>query len=50
MIKSLRIKLLPNQEQEQLLWKHTNVSRFIWNWGLAYQENLFKIGEKHLSG
>jgi putative transposase len=50
MIKSLRMRILPNQEQEQLLWKHTNASRFIWNWGLAYQENLFKIGEKHLSG
>ena len=50
MTKSMRIRLLPNQEQEQLLWKHTNTSRFIWNWGLAYQENLFKIGEKHLSG
>lgn len=45
MIKSLRIRLLPNQEQEQLLWKHASASRFIWNWGLAYQENLFKIGE-----
>ena len=50
MIKSLRMRILPNQEQEQLLWKHANASRFIWNWGLAYQENLFKIGEKHLSG
>lgn len=50
MIKSLRIRLLPNQEQEQLLWKHVNCARFVWNWGLAYERDLFSSGEKHLSG
>ena len=50
MIKSYKIRLLPNQEQEQLLWKHVNISRFIWNWGLGYQLELFKNGEKYLSG
>jgi putative transposase len=50
MIKSYKIRLLPNQEQEQLLWKHINNSRFIWNWGLSYQIELFKKGEKYLSG
>jgi putative transposase len=50
MIKSYKIRLLPNQEQEQLLWKHVNMSRFIWNWGLGYQLELFKNGEKYLSG
>lgn len=50
MIKSYKVRLLPNQEQEQLLWKHVNSSRFIWNWGLSYQLELFKNGEKHLSG
>jgi len=50
MIKSCKIKLLPNQKQEQLLWEHVNTSRFVWNWGLAFEEGLFKNGEKHLSG
>ena len=50
MTKSLRIRLNPNQKQEQLLWKHVNCARFIWNWGLSYQLELFKNGEKHLSG
>jgi len=49
-IKSYKIRLLPNQKQEQLLWKHVNTSRFIWNWGLAYQEDLYKNNQKHLSG
>jgi len=49
-IKSYKIRLLPNQEQEQLLWKHVNISRFVWNWGLAYQEDLYKNNQKHLSG
>ena len=50
MIKSYKIRLLPNQEQEQLLWKHVNASRFIWNWGLSYQIDLFNNKEKYLSG
>ena len=37
MIRSFKIRLLPNQEQEQLLWKHVNTSRFVWNFGLSHQ-------------
>jgi putative transposase len=48
MIKSYEVRLLPNQEQEQLLWKHINVSRFIWNFGIAHQEERYKNSEKHL--
>ncbi len=50
MIRSFKIRLLPNEQQQELLWKHANCSRFIWNFGLAYQENLFKNNQKHLSG
>ena len=50
MIKSYKIRLIPTIEQEQLLWKHINTSRFVWNYGLAYQENLYKNNQKHLTG
>ena len=50
MIRSYKIRLLPNQEQEQLLWKHINTSRFVWNFGLSHQEELYKNNQKHLSG
>ena len=50
MIKSYKIRLFPNQKQEQLLWKHVNTSRFVWNFGLSYQEELYKNNKKHLSG
>lgn len=50
MIKSYKIRLLPNENQEQLLWEHVNVARFTWNYGLAYQLDRYKNGEKHLSG
>jgi putative transposase len=50
MIKSVKVRLFPNKEQEQLLWKHINISRFVWNFGLAYQLERFKNGQKHLSG
>jgi putative transposase len=50
MLKSLRIRLLPTQDQENLLWKHVHASRFIWNWCLNYQQELYKNEAKHLSG
>jgi putative transposase len=32
------------------MWDSVNAARYVWNWGLAYQMELFKNGEKHLSG
>ena len=49
MIKSYKIRLYPTREQEQLMWKHVGSCRFIWNWMLAKQEELYKQGDKHLS-
>ena len=50
MLRSYKVRLLPNQIQEQLLWKHINTSRFVWNFGLSHQLERFKNKEKHLSG
>lgn len=50
MIRSKIIRLFPTKEQEQLLWKHINCSRYVWNYMLNYQEERYKNGEKHLSG
>ena len=49
MIKSYKIRIYPTKEQEQLMWKHVGSCRFIWNWMLAKQEELYEQGEKHLS-
>jgi putative transposase len=49
MIRSVKIRLFPTEQQEELLWKHIHASRYVWNWGLSYQMNLFKNGEKKLS-
>lgn len=49
MIKSYKVKLLPNKEQEELLWKHVNSCRFVWNWGLDFQQNLYKDNKKYIS-
>lgn len=50
MIKSYKVRLCPTKEQEQLMWKHVGSCRFIWNWMVAKQQELYKQGEKHLSG
>ena len=50
MIKSYKVRLYPTKEQERLMWKHVGSCRFIWNWMLAKQEELYEHGEKHLSG
>lgn len=49
MIKGYKIRLLPTPEQEQDLFKSANTSRYVWNWGLAYQMNQFKETGKILS-
>lgn len=49
MIKSLKIRLIPTPEQEQMMWKHVGCSRFIWNYMLDLQKARYAAGEKHLS-
>lgn len=49
MIKTYRIRLYPTKEQENLMWQHIGTCRYVWNWMLAKQEELYKQGEKHLS-
>jgi len=50
MIRSFKIRIYPNQIQEQLLWKHIHTARFVWNFGLSYQIEKYKNNEKYLSG
>ena len=49
MIKSFKIRIYPTKTQEELIWKHIGSCRYIWNWMLAKQEELYAAGEKHLS-
>lgn len=49
MIKTYRIRLYPTKEQESLMWQHIGACRYVWNWMLAKQEELYEQGEKHLS-
>lgn len=49
MIKSYKIRLYPTKEQETLMWKHIGACRYIWNYMLAYQQEQYANGEKHLS-
>jgi putative transposase len=42
MLKSIKVRLFPSKEQEVLMWKHINGSRFVWNYGLSYQEEYYK--------
>lgn len=50
MIKSFKVRLYPTKEQEQLMWKHIGARRYVWNYMIAKQIDLYKTGEKHLSG
>lgn len=49
MIKSYKIRLFPTNSQERLMWQHIGSCRFIYNYMLAKQEELYKSGAKHLS-
>ena len=49
MIKSFKIRIYPTEAQEALIWQHIGACRYIWNWMLAKQQELYAVGEKHLS-
>lgn len=49
MFRSFKIRLYPTKKQEQLMWKHIHCCRYIWNYMIDLQENLYNKGEKHLS-
>lgn len=49
MILSLKIKLYPTKEQEQLMWQSSGVSRYIYNWGLALKKQKYEEENINLS-
>lgn len=49
MIRTLKIRLLPTEEQEQMFWNHIGAARFIYNHMLAEQKRRYDFGEKHMS-
>ena len=49
MIRTLKIRLLPTPEQEQMFWNHIGAARFIYNHMLAEQIRRREAGEKNMS-
>ena len=49
MLKTYKYKLLPNQQQEELLSKFFGCTRFIYNWGLSKKTSAYKQDGTHLS-
>lgn len=49
MIKALKIRLYPTEEQEILMRKHIGCQRFIYNWALAKNIELYKQEQKKYS-
>lgn len=46
MIKSVKIRLLPTKEQEELMFKSVGTARYAYNWGLNRWQELYKEGIK----
>ena len=49
MIKSYKVKLLPNDKQEKRLFQFAGAARFAYNWALDKQMKAFENGEKFIS-
>lgn len=49
MIKSYKIRLFPTKEQEQKILQHIGACRYIWNWMLTKQKEVYELEHKHLS-
>ena len=48
-MKSLKIRLYPTKEQEILFKKHIGAERYIYNWGLSLNNELYKTDKKKYS-
>lgn len=48
-MKSLKIRLYPTKEQEILFKKHIGAERYIYNWGLALNDELYKTEKRKYS-
>lgn len=49
MILARKVRIIPNTEQEQQLWKSVGTARYIYNWTLARQEEKYKNGGKFIN-
>lgn len=49
MIKTYKVRLEPNKEQEQKLWQSAGTARWAYNWTLAKQEENYKNGSKFIN-
>lgn len=48
-MKTLKIRLYPTKEQEILFYKHINCQRYIYNWALGLNNELYKKNKKKYS-
>ena len=49
MIKTYKVRLYPTTEQESQMRQHVGACRYVWNYMLAKQQELYKQGGKYLS-
>ena len=49
MIKSMKVRLLPNNKQLTKLFQYAGCGRFAYNWALAREQENHKLGNKFLS-
>ena len=48
MIRAVKVRLLPTEDQEKQMWKSAGTKRFIYKWMLAKQEENYKNGGKFI--
>ena len=46
MIKAVKIRLFPSEEQELLMCKSVGIARFAYNWGLNRWNETYESGDK----
>src|SRR5260370_7128961 len=46
MIRALKIRLNPTEEQKTYFARATGIARFVWNWALAEWNRQYEAGEK----
>lgn len=50
MLKGYEMRLFPTKSQEHNLWRAVGAARWIWNWGIETNQNVYEKTGKNLSG
>ena len=49
MIRCIKVKLYPNKDQENLMWKSAGIMRYTYNWAIRFSNTYYRLYKKYIN-